>query len=385
MNKIKIYLLALLVCFGIVSCKDDSPKPEPEPAIPHRALIVYMPWATNLYSAFRQNLDDLQEAIERSGLSDQRVLVYIADSHTSADLFEMKLAGGVCKNDTLKHYDYVNQETAMEYTTESGLTSLFNDFTAQIPALEYSMIIGCHGSGWLPVTRTFFDTRSFGGATDKYRTEISTLRKALENNHMKLEYLLFDDCYMANAEVAYELRNVTNHIIASTSEIMGYGMPYHTMGRYLLGKPDYQRVCDEFQTFYSNYSSPYGTISVTKTSEMDKLAAEMKKLNALYSISAAELENQRVQALDGYDTTVFYDCGDYISKLAHEAGTDALKVLEQAVPYKAHTDWYCSIYGSFFGLRTFAIKTFSGLTISDASINSLARRKMDTSWWQATH
>lgn len=43
---------------------------------------------------------------------------------------------------------------------------------------------------------------------------------------MKMEYILFDDCYMSSLEAAYDLRHVTRHLIACPTEIMAYGMPY---------------------------------------------------------------------------------------------------------------------------------------------------------------
>ncbi len=47
---------------------------------------------------------------------------------------------------------------------------------------------------------------------------------------VKMEYILFDDCYMSSVEVAYELKEATRFLIASTSEMMAYGMPYATVG-----------------------------------------------------------------------------------------------------------------------------------------------------------
>lgn len=54
---------------------------------------------------------------------------------------------------------------------------------------------------------------------------------------------------MSTVEVAYDLKNVTSHLIASTSEIMAYGMPYDKIGQYLIGNIDYEKVCDGFYSF----------------------------------------------------------------------------------------------------------------------------------------
>lgn len=47
---------------------------------------------------------------------------------------------------------------------------------------------------------------------------------------VKMEYILFDDCYMSSVKAAYELREATRFLIASASEMMAYGMLYATVG-----------------------------------------------------------------------------------------------------------------------------------------------------------
>lgn len=37
------------------------------------------------------------------------------------------------------------------FTTIDGITAILNDVKAFAPASVYTMIIGCHGMGWLPV------------------------------------------------------------------------------------------------------------------------------------------------------------------------------------------------------------------------------------------
>ena len=45
------------------------------------------------------------------------------------------------------------------------------------------------------------------------------------------------------------LKNVTNHLIASTCEIMAYGMPYAKIGQYLIGEINYEKICNGFDDF----------------------------------------------------------------------------------------------------------------------------------------
>lgn len=187
---------------------------------------------------------------------------------------------------------------------------------------------------------------------------------------------------MSSLEVAYDLRHVTRHLIACPTEIMAYGMPYSHIGEYLLAKnPDYSAICQTFYQFYSNYPSPYGTIAVTDCSRLDELALLMKDIHSRHSLDDSQAAS--IQRMDGYSPVIFYDFGDYVRALC---GDDAEQLaqfetlLEQVVPYKAHTEKY------FTAARgPLPIERYSGITTSAPSTNSLASSYSQTSWYLATH
>lgn len=106
----------------------------------------------------------------------------------------------------------------------------------------------------------------------------------------------------------------------------------------------------------------------------------MKEINTRYTFDSSL--SSSLQCLDGYRPTLFYDLGDYVS---HLCGDPALlqafnDQLSRAVPYKAHTDYFYSMSSG-----RIPINTFSGITISDPSQNSLATTKTSTKWYKATH
>lgn len=390
MKKFIVYILSIICLFSLSSCnKSEVVNPEPPVEENQHTLLVYMPWSTNLLSAFYQNIEDLMKAINQVGLQNQKVLIFLADSHVTAKLYEVEKStdaetvGDVYVYREKKNYNFTApSDGTPEYTTVRGLTTILSDMITMAPAKKYSMIVGCHGSGWMPVSRAA--TRSFGGTSNVYQTEISSLREAIQSMNKKFEYILFDDCYMANVEVAYELKDVTDYLIASTCEIMSYGMPYHTMGRYLLGNPDYAKVCSEFFKFYSSYTSPYGTISVASTKMMDNVAKEMRNLNQKYTFDVSNLDN--IQYLDGYYPHIFFDMGDYVTNLTNDqqASAQLMNYLQLAVPYKSNTTRF---FSALSGRRT-DIDAYSGLTISDPSENKSdinQAKKESTSWWKATH
>ena len=51
---------------------------------------------------------------------------------------------------------------------------------------------------------------------------------------MKMDFIIFDACFMGSVEVAYELRDVCDKIVASPTEVIAEGMDYITMASYLM-------------------------------------------------------------------------------------------------------------------------------------------------------
>lgn len=382
----KVLLLLIAFSFFVTSCSKDD-----VPGTSDRTVFMYLPWSTDLLSFFQTNITDMESAIKEGVLNNERVLVFLHTSPTEATLFELSERGEKGRK-VLKNY------TDIPFTTADGITSILNDVKAFSPAHRYAMTIGCHGLGWIPVSsgrslksdeKMHWEygeslTRYFGGLSPQYQTDIITLAEAITNAGIKMEYILFDDCYMSTVEVAYELRNVTDYFIASPTEILKYGMPYHKIGRYMFGNVDYESITDAFLSFYENYTTPCGTIGVTVCSELEGLVAIMKEINDAYPNELASSLLGTVQRMDGYSPVIFFDLSDYVSKLCKDP--ELLErfeaQLERVIPskYRKHTDTY------FSNARgETQIKTYTGLTISDPSKHSLASAKTETSWYKATH
>lgn len=374
-----------------VSCeKEDGPDFPPVPSVTDLTLLMYLPWATDLSSFFETNISDMERAIGQGILKQERVLVFLSTSPSEATLFELLFKDGKSSRKTLKKY------TDIPFTTARGITSILNDVKTFAPAARYALTIGCHGMGWIPASdrnarfalslrspksHSVPATRFFGGLTPEYQTDITTLAEGISNAGIKMEYILFDDCYMSSIEVAYDLKAVTNYLIGCASEIMAYGMPYEKIGKYLVGNIDYKAICDEFYRFYSTYRMPYGNIAVTDCSELDRLAQIMKEINGRYTFDSRLLDG--LQRLDGYTPALFYDYGDYVAQLCEDPVLRQRfeKQLNRTVPFKRYTDHYYSAVNG----RILKVNTFSGVTISDPSISYYAVKKTETGWYAATH
>ena len=414
----RLFLLAVTLLW-LVGCDDKNHYEEP--VAPVQTLLMYFPWSGNadgsdgLLAHFRENISDMEEVVRYGLPSGCRVLVYLVErvERTSIDgsnkrvlegqLFELKGGGG-----HVKRVMY-SQTDAPDMTRAESIAALLNEVQRLAPAPRYAMSIGCHGMGWIPATaskaasregaeREYWEyegvhqTRWFGGMDAEFQTEISTLAQAIDRAGIKMEYILFDDCYMSSVEVAYELRNVADYLIGSTSEIMAEGFPYFEMGACMLGDVDYEGICESFYQYYmEDGSMPCGTVAVTVCNELEALAEVMKRINeASEELTASELS--QVQVLDGYDPCCFYDLGDYVNFYCKDAALrgEFERQLERAVPtaFRRHTPTFYSRYGGNIPDRPGEtwINAFSGITTSDPSVaKAVVGVREDTAWWKATH
>ena len=406
-------VLLFLIAISMVACHKHHDDPEPPAKDAEMTILMYMPWSKsgtndNIYSYFLKNISGMKTAIEyERGLGNKRFLVLIATNESRAYLIDIKYKNGACVNDTLKTYTSL---TGGNYTSVAGLTSFFNDVKAEAPANSYALIIGSHACGWIPAGQEvgakrhvsmargarneeelpLIETRWFGNpSSETFQANISTLAAAIRNSFQHTEYILFDDCYMSNIEVAYELKDVSDYLIASTCEVMLAGMPYATIGSSLM-KKDYNGVAEGFYNFYKDYVNDqgdprnYGTIGVTKLSEVQGMANIMKQINAQFTFDG---DIEEIQRLDGYTPTIFFDMGDYVKMLCKDASlySSFVSQINKLVPYKRHTEKFFS-QPSLRERYTIPINAFSGITISDPSVNSSAtNHKKTTGWWEATH
>lgn len=411
MKKILGLLIIVITMISAVGCSEA----EDIESINKQTVFVYMPWTgsgSNLYKYFTTNLDSIYSAIKtKGGLGSSRLMVFLSESASQSSLFEVTYDGKAIQKQTLKEYSGNN------YTTTEGLTQLLNDVKGYAYGLNYAMIIGSHGVGWTfkedwtnyPYRAKQFDgpinetstpyeyykhgemtdahTRFFGSLSDmkQFSMNVPTLADAIKAAGMKMQYIYFDDCYMANVEVAYDLREVTNYLVASTCEMLATGTPFASSWKYLASPtPNYASMVSTFVDFYNKSDYPYATLSAIDCRNMDQVAMMMKEINSQYKFDETLLDD--LQSMDGFEQPIFYDMRSYLDHLCPNTNAykQFLSVLDKTVPNKNHTEKY---YSYIYGFpQTFTIETFSGITISDPSLNEVAMRgKENTSWWKATH
>lgn len=383
-----------------------------------QTILVFYPWTgsksnTGLLGYLQNNIDSICDGIiDRKGLNNSRVLVFLSDKYNHSTLYDLQYDATTksVNRVPLKEYE------GTSYASAEGFADILNEVKTQADALNYALIVGVHGCGWTyasdwsrypyyarpSVTRPRDNnfsgiqfgpdpnaplTRFFGSVSlAENAMDISTLAEGIRESGLKMQYILFDACYMSNIETAYELKDVTNYMIASGSEIMAAGLPYRSMWSYLNSStPNYSSIVSTSVNFYKNNSSaPFCNLAAIDCRQVEKLASVMKDINAEYQLSAS-VNLDSIQHLDGFRPNLFYDLETYVDSL-HPSGylLDQFKSqLKLTIKASDHTDEaYTCIYSS----DSFKIKNYCGITISDPSQHSVAiKGREKTGWWKATH
>lgn len=231
-----------------------------------------------------------------------------------------------------------------EYTMNSQIATdpavmeeVFTDMQKTAPSDSYGLILGSHATGWMKGNSV--QSKAFGD-DGGYNIDIPDLANVLKKSFSeKLDFVLFDACMMGNAEVGYELKDVTSHCIASVMETPVYGFPYDQILPYLYTENiDYSAVCHEFMSF-NKTNNLWGTCAVMDCSQMENLASAVKaKLSEWKdALSSVSMQNVQQYGVGKYrssssDYRYFsYDVLDFFRELGRKSGVVNTTDLNEAV------------------------------------------------------
>lgn len=213
-----------------------------------------------------------------------------------------------------------------EYTMNSQIATdpvvmeeVLKDMQKIAPSDSYGLILGSHASGWMKGNSV--QSKAFGD-DDGYNINIPDLADVLKNSFSeKLDFVLFDACMMGNAEVGYELKDVTSHCIASVMETPALGFPYKQIFSYLYSENiDYSAVCHEFISF-NKINNAWGTCAVMDCSQMENLASAVKAklLEWQDALSSVSMQNVQQYGVNSYKY-FSYDVLDFFRELGGKSG-----------------------------------------------------------------
>lgn len=431
---ISIVAVAFVALFCMSSCSEEALDVD---SANKQTILVFMPWtgdnsSQGLTRYLKANLDSISDGIiDKKGLTNSRLMVFFSDNANSSTLYEFQYDAVEKKVNRVPVKTY---EGAF-YNSAEGFASLLGDVKQHAEALNYALIVGGHGCGWTYAddwnsypynakphsvsmgtdwssaaksnglfssssdaphfSGIYFGsdrnsplTRFFGSVSlQSHAMDVATLAAGIKTSGIKMQYILFDVCYMANVETAYELKEATNYMIATGSEMLAAGIPYRSIWSYLNSPtPNYSGIVSTTVNFYKNSSAPYCNMSAVDCRQLDNLASVMKEINGKYQLDSS-LKLDSIQPLGGFQPNLFYDLGVYVDSL-HPSGyikEQFTTQLKATVKAESHTDAVITALG-LTESEVIKVKSYSGLSISDPSTHPVAvKGREKTGWWKATH
>ena len=191
------YITLCLILF--VSCSKDAADDAP----PHRTIIVYMAADNDLSEDAWVNISEMQSGFNGKGVN---LLVFIDPVDDAPHILQIERGS----SKKVKTYPEFNSADAGQ------MRQVLNDIIGMYPAESYGLVLWSHGTSWLPAGRQL---KSFGEDNGQ-QMNIDALAYALP---VRFDFILMDACLMGSVEAAYELRNKTDFIIASPTEIIYMG------------------------------------------------------------------------------------------------------------------------------------------------------------------
>lgn len=383
-------------------------------ALSDHTIMFYL-LGTSLKSYYDTNIATVENQIESGVLGDTRVVVFIQSSTNSGKLFEIFYDEGMkaVVRDEIGLYNLPAQYS------EQMLSQILQDMAHRAPAKEYGLYIGSHGKGWIPKssgsssgssTYSTFSAEQLEaiwtpapgaimvrhiGDTSSTQIDTTELAAAIRSTNIHLDYIVFDACYMANVESAYDLRDVTDYILGSPCEIIASGMPYNEILPIMVSaSPLLDRLNSSAKAFVDYYkvnregaySSACSAVIDCRT--LDALAEITKRVNG----SLNRIDPNTVQAYDGISlsknpTHIFFDFEDYVIKACSDS---ALAAEFSAQYYRTvtglhHTKTFYSAYNN----KANPIDYYSGLTTSAPimwhAMSAYVSEWKECAWYKATH
>jgi len=287
-------------------------------------------------------------------------MVYLAadnnlESAGINDINEMEIVGSttdvniVVQVDRIPGYDISNSNwinTRRYYITQdfdpSQINSEFNDLgelnmgdpqtlvnfaswaITEYPAKKYLLVIWNHGGGFRSPAYTAKDI-AWDDTSGGDRITMPELEYALStiSTQMgkKIDVVGMDACLMAMTEVAYQIKDYADILVASEENEPGDGWPYDTILAQLVANPTMsstQLATDIVDKYIYSYPSYNVTQSAIDLSYMDTLTSQLSNLALAIMVDSLTLKSKYILASVSsqyYGDPDFIDLFDFCNKV----------------------------------------------------------------------
>lgn len=213
------------------------------------------------------------------------------------------------------------------------------------------LVLWSHGSAWLPESVSLASQRatavkSFGldqtmANNENHNAEMDIRKLAIILNNYHFGFILFDACFMASIEVFYELRNTTDYIIASPTEVLATGFPYKDILTDMLSATvNYKKIAQKYVAFFQQKKGVLQSASVVtvKTAELPQFATLFKYyLNTI----SREITDQKWLQYSQDEVDYLFDLGqvaDYLQK--EQTNKELTEQLGRLITNYHHTSYF---------------------------------------------
>lgn len=207
-----------------------------------------------------------------------------------------------------KHpYDITSKTLETLYDEDMGDWKHLVDFASwarkKYPARRYMLIIWNHGDGWTTSKGISYD--------DETGNHISTPELGIAMKQIgRVDILAMDACLMQMIEVAFEVKDYADIIVASEETESGDGYPYDAIFKKMamMTTASNEQIAKNIVTQYGSFTSPSkrATQSALKTDKLDSLVLLLND----WVKTAVELEDKTPIA-DAVSMTESYAINEY--------------------------------------------------------------------------
>lgn len=306
----------IIVLAGAVlttACSSSDNEEVTQPA--KRTVLVYMAAENNLTSNAQSDINEMIKGVKKISKWDH--LIVFVDRMTEKPFIIRLRNNDQQPADTLKKYenDFIGSDPERMKEVMSWVMQNY-------PANDYGLVIWGHANGWVimndsvAVRRAIAQDDGVDTSSKRYFMNIPTLRTTLQSLPHTFKFIFADCCNMQNVEVAYELKNVTQYVIASAAGIPGDGAPYETIVPDLFNYDDQalcQKTCDDYHAKLDNENG-HLPISAVRTDRMPQLAkATAKILKSIYDAGTGiNTDGMIYYYRDNYGAHLMYDINDFM-------------------------------------------------------------------------
>jgi len=280
------------------------------------------------------------------------------DSFGDKDLEEMMKVGSNGKVNIIVLRDYGVSQSSKIYYVNKGSTKTVKDFGDNVdtgdvntlveffkfakekyPSKHYFVDIWNHGGGWVKARGqmlekgiSYDDTSGNYINTPQLGVALDQIKKLNGGNN--IDILGMDACFMAMAEVIYEVANTVNYVVASEETELGDGWDYKALLSGLTKKPTMTAealAILEVTTYLASYSENDGVTQSAISTMAFRKAIPKAKEYVDYAVSslgtnkeALALARTSAQVFEEYD---FRDMTNFLDLANQKSSDQQLKKL----------------------------------------------------------